>query len=260
MPKAELVFANVLDGRIYDSQGPGGQPMVYALTIPSRALPFAVVRQWKAPQGMVSEGFKLIAPSGTVAYTSPVRPRRMPGQMDLTEIIDVVDSAVMGEVGIYVASFSIDGRVQGEVEFQVVLQEAPQQLPGDVEDGFKKTDAVWVGVEEDGRDRTIPVWFAYRQGRVYVLHALDKEAGEQVVPGLPDASDLLVVTRHKYRDTRSTRFHAAVRVIPPESPEFDQVAALLADRRRDRHGPPGDAIQRWRQGCVIAELTPTVPL
>jgi hypothetical protein len=33
---------------------------------------------------------------------------------------------------------------------------------------------------------------------------------------------------------------------------------MLADRRRDRHGSPQEAIKKWKSSCVIAELTPSV--
>jgi hypothetical protein len=199
---------------------------------------------------------RLIAPSERVAYSSPPRPRYMPGQMDLTEITDLVGDAVFEELGIYAASFLIDGEVQGQIEFQVTVQGAPDRLPKEVEDALKKSDVIWVGVEADGRDRAVPVWFAYRQGRIYLLHTSDRAAGEQEIPGLPDALELVVVTRRKGRDTRADRFHASVRLIEPGDPEFEQLAGILADRRRDRHGPPQDAIGKWRGSCVIAELTP----
>ncbi|MGH2663711.1 MAG: hypothetical protein ACRDH8_13105 [Actinomycetota bacterium] len=257
MPKAELVFANVLDGRIWESEGEGGVPVVYTISLPGRALPFTVVRSWKAPQGYVAEHFELVAPSGKVAYASEPVVRKMPGQMDLTTLTDVVTDAQLQELGIYAASFLIDGEIQGQVEFQAMLT-APTALPKEVEDAIKKSDVLWVGEERNGRDRAVPVWFAYNQGRIYILHTDDREAGEQQIPGLPDAVELVVVTRHKYRETRAGRFHAAVRLIEPTSPEFDQLAGMLADRRRDRHGPPEEAIKRWKSSCVIAELTPSV--
>ncbi|HZA60729.1 MAG TPA: hypothetical protein VE754_03485 [Actinomycetota bacterium] len=258
MAKAELVFANVLDVRHYDTEGSSGQPMVYLLGLPARPVPFAVIRQWKAPQGVAAEHFELVAPSGNVAYRSERRVRRFPGQMDLTEIIDVVHDATLRELGVYVASFAFDGEVQGEVDFQVILAAAPQSLPKHVEDGLKKSDVIWVGPEENGI-HPVPVWFVYRQGRIYVLHA-EAGRGEQVIPGLPDATELTVVTRRKGRDTSADRFPASVRLIPPNSPEFDQVAAFLADRRRDRHIPPAQVIGNWKQaGLLIAELTPTIP-
>jgi hypothetical protein len=256
VPQAELVFANVLDTRIWESQGQGGQPLVYTISLPGRALPFIVARYWKAPQGFVSEHFELIAPSGKVAYAKEPRATRMIGQMDLTQVVDVVEDAVFEELGVYAASFFIAGEVEAQFEFQLLLQAAPQSLPKEVEDALKKSDVIWVGVENDGRDRAVPVWFAYRQGRIYVLHSSAADSGEQQIPGLPDAPEVVVVTRHKYRDTRAHRFHAAVRLIEPGDPDFEGLAAVLADRRRDRHGPPGEAIEKWRSSCTIAELTP----
>ncbi len=259
MPKAELVFANVLDRRVYEAEGVEGQPLVYGFSAPGRGLPFAVVRHWKAPQGVVVERFELISPGGSTAYRSPSRTRRMPGQMDLTEIVDVVDDAVLPELGVYVASFLIDDEVEGQVEFQYVLQQPPEKLPKELEDAFRKTDVIWVGVERDGTDDTIPAWFAYHQGRVYLLHAVSGESDEQRIPGGDEASDLLIITRHKYRDTRLSRLHATSRVIEPGEQDFAKHAGILADRRRDRHGPPEEAIKTWRQGHVILELTPLVP-
>ncbi len=258
VPKAELVFANVVDRRVLESEGEGAAPIVSTISVPGRALPFTVVRYWKAPQGYVEEHVELVAPSGQVAHRTEKQVRRMSGQMDLTRVTDDIEDAVLDEAGIYAASFVIDGEVQGQVEFQVVLT-TPGGVPADVEDAIKKSDVLWVGEELNGRDRTLPVWFAYDNGRIYLLHAIDREAGEQQVPGLPDAVELVVVTRLKYRDTRAGRFHAAVRLVEPDSPEFDGLAAILADRRRDRHGPPQEAIRKWRSSsCVIAELTPSL--
>ena len=256
MPGAELVFANVVDRRSYDAEGEGATPLVFTISAPGRPLPFAVVRYWKAPQGVVTESFELVAPSGKVAYRSEPTVRRMPGQMDLAPIVDVVEDAQLDEIGIYAASFLIDGEIEGQVEFQLMLA-TPTTLPAEIEDAVKKSDVIWVGAEGNG-NRQVPVWFAYHQGRIYLLHAQDRDAGEQQIPGLPDETELAVVTRRKGRDTRADRFHAVVRLIEPDSPEFDPLAAILADRRRDRHGPPQDAIRRWKSSCLIAELTPSV--
>lgn len=258
MLRAELVFANVLDGRLYEAQGEGGQPLAYTVSLPGRALPIVVVRHWKAPQGMVTEHFEFVAPSGKTSFRSELRPRRMPGQMDLTELVDVVDDAFFSELGVYLASFLVDGEVQGQVEFQVLLQQAAAELPDDVEEGLKKSDVIWVGIEANGKDRAVPAWFVYRGGRIYLVHALEDGVNEQQIPGLPDAAELVVITRRKGRETRNRRFPAAVRLIPAEAPEFNELAGLLADRRRDSHTPPAQVINGWRSSCLIAELTPTV--
>lgn len=257
MTQAELVFGSVVDRRMWENEGEGAIPLAYTIALPGRALPLVVTRYWKAPQGFVTESFEFVAPSGRVAYRSKPVVRKMPGQMDLTHVQNVVEDAIFEELGIYAASFQIDGETQGQVEFQVLLQ-APSGLSADIEEAVKKSDVLWVGEEANGRDRAVPVWFVYDQGRIYVLHSDERESGEQQIPGLPDAAELVVVTRWKYRDTRANRFHAAVRVIDPTSPEFDALAGILADRRRDRHGPPQEAIKKWKSSCVIAELTPTV--
>ena len=257
MSNAELVFGSVVDHRLWETQGEGAVPLVYTIALPGRALPLVVTRYWKAPQGYVNESFELVAPSGRVAYRSGPTTRRMTGQMDLTRFEDLVEDAIFEELGIYAASFQIDGNTEGQVEFQLLLQ-APSGLPPEIEDAVKKSDVLWVGEESNGRDHAVPVWFAYDQGRIYLLHSDQRDSGEQQVPGLPNAAELVVVTRRKGRETRADRFHAAVRVIEPQSPEFDPIAAVLADRRRDRHGPPQDAIRRWKSSCVIAELTPSV--
>jgi hypothetical protein len=144
----------------------------------------------------------------------------------------------------------------GQTEFQVVLQAAPDRLPKEIEDGLKKSDVIWAGVEYGGRDVAIPAWFVYRNGKIYVLSSKEPSLEEQTVPGLPDAKELVVITRRKYRDTSLDRFNAAVRIL--DGPEWDQAAILLADRRRSRVGSPADRITAWRGSCVIAELTPLI--
>lgn len=260
VPRAELVFATVLDGRLYEAQGEGAPPLVHIHSLPGRGLPFAVIRDWKAPQGLVSEHFEFVAPSGNTTYVSEPRVRKMPGQMDLTRISDVVEDAVFRELGVHLASFAIAGEVQGQVEFQVMLQHAPTSLPKDVESELKASDVIWVGPESNGRDHAVPVWFVYRNGRIYTVTKLDEKADEQVVPGALDEPELVVIARHKGRDTRTRLFPAAVRIITGESPEFGELAALLADRRRDRHIPPAELVRKWQSSCAIVELTPTVPI
>lgn len=256
MPAGELIFANVLDVRQRAAEGEMADGLVYLLSLPARALPFAVIRDWKAPTGYLEEEVQLVAPSGKVMYRIGPAARYLVGSMDLTRFDDVVEDAVFEEAGTYLTSFLLAGEVLGQTEFQVVIQAAPDRLPKDVDDGLKKSDVAWIGVEYEGRDVAVPAWFVYRGGKIYVLSSKEPTLDEQSVPGLPDSTDLVVITRRKYRDTSLGRFHAAARLL--EGPEWEEAAKLLADRRRDRHGPPGEAIKRWRGTCAIAELTPIV--
>jgi hypothetical protein len=256
VPAGELIFANVLDVRQRAADGDMANGLVYLLSVPARALPFVVIRDWKAPTGHLEEEVQLVAPSGKVAYRIGPQVRYLLGSMDLTRFEDVVEEAVLDEIGTYLASFLLGGEVLGQTEFQVVIQAPADKLPKEVEDGLKKSDVAWIGVEYDGKDVAVPAWFVYRNGKIYVLSSKEPTLEEQSIPGLPEASDVIVITRRKYRDTALGRFHAAVRLL--EGPEWEEAAKLLADRRRDRHGPPEDAIKRWRGTVDVAELTPIV--
>jgi hypothetical protein len=177
----------------------------------------------------------------------------MLGAMDLTREIDRIDGATFTESGTHLVSFVLDGEIVSELEVPVFVQEAPTKLPKEVEDGLKRSDVIWVGL--DGR-RTVPAWFAYRNGRILVLSQREPGPEEQTIPGVPGASDLLVVTRRKGRDTSLDEFHASVRLL--EGAEWEEAAKALADRRRSRVGSPAERIARWRQTSAIAELTPVL--
>ena len=103
----------------------------------------------------------------------------------------------------------------------------------------------------------IPVWFAFRNGLLYLVSRKESNpAEEQTIPGLGDLKEVEVTTRRKGRETSLDRFPASVRVL--DGPEYDDAIKLLADRRRSRPGPPSDWIAKTKQTCVIAELTPIV--
>jgi hypothetical protein len=267
MPLGELVFANLVDQRVFLSQGREGAPGIYTLTLPGRALPFVAHRSWKVPTGYVSEEIRLLAPSGRVAHRWGPNVRRMVGSMDLTVEEDLIEDALLAEAGTYVASFILEQQVLGEIEVPVYLQAPERQLPKHIEDGLKRSDVIWVGLDaEKGRElggrnflsgKLVPAWFAYRQGKIYVLSQRTPGPQEQTIPGL-DEHEVIVITRRKGRDTSLDRFRAGVRILEPDGEEYEQAAAVLADRRRSRVGPPEDSMARWRETCVIAELTPLV--
>jgi hypothetical protein len=257
MTLGELISAAVVDQRVWDAYRERASDGVYLVGQPGPALPFVLFRAWKVPTGFVSEEVRLVGPSGRTLHRWGPAVRRMKGAMDLTVETDLVSDAVLEETGTYLASFILDDEIVGEVEFPVYVQAAPQRLPKETEDGLRKSDVIWVGTRLDGREQLAPVWFAYKDGKIYVLSQRESGAEEQSVPGVPEARELLVVTRRKGRDTSLERFSAAQRVL--EGPEWETAAKLLVDRRRSRVGAPADSIARWRGSCDIVELTPNVP-
>jgi hypothetical protein len=257
MAIGELVSATVADQRVFDAYGQDAPAGIYLLARPGRALPFTIHRAWKVPTGLVNEEVRFYGPSGKLVWRWGPEPRRMVGSMDLTVETDRVEDAFFDETGVYVASFILDEEVVGEIEVPVHLQQAPTRLPKEIEDGLKRSDVIWIGTNAGGERRTIPAWFVYRDGRIYVLSKREPGPEEQTVPGVPGAPEVLVITRRKGRDTALDEFPAAVRLL--RGTEWEEAAKLLADRRRSRVGPPGESIARWRGTCEIAELTPIVP-
>ena len=257
MTLGELISAAVVDQRVWDAYGDRASDGVYLVGQPGPALPFILFRAWKVPTGFVSEEVRLVGPSGRTLHRWGPNVRRMKGSMDLTIETDLVADAVLEETGTYLASFILDDEIVGEVEFPVYVQAPPTKLPKETEDGLRKSDVIWVGTRLDGRERLAPVWFAYKDGKIYLLSRREPGTDEQSVPGVPEAPELVVVTRRKARDTSLQRFTAAQRTL--EGPEWDAAAKVLVDRRRSRVGPPADSIGRWRGSCDIVELTPNVP-
>ncbi len=256
MATGELVFANVVDQRIWDTQAEQGPAGVYLSGTPGRAHPFVVYRAWKMPAGVVTEEIRMIGPTGATLHRWGPQARRMKGSMDLTIEADVVDDAVFETTGAHLFSFIVDDQIVAELDVPVYVQQAPVKLAKEIEDGLKKSDVIWVGVERDGGRRSIPAWFTYKNGKIFVLSQREQGPQEQTVPGLPSAHELFVVTRRKGRDTALDGFPASVRLL--EGAEWEDAAKALADRRRSRNGAPQDSIARWRGSCDIAELTPVV--
>jgi hypothetical protein len=257
MTVGELVSANVVDQRVWDTYGEQGPPGVYLLGSPGTALPFVVTRAWKVGTGMVTEEIHFYGPSGRLVHRWGPAVRRMIGSMDLTVETDRITDASFDETGTYVVSFVIDEEIVGEIEVPVLVQLASAKLPKAIEDGLKRSDVIWVGVEANDRRRLVPSWFVYRNGKIFVLSKREPGPEDQTVPGIPGASELVVVTRRKGRDTAANEFHAASRVL--QGPEWEDAAKLLVDKRKSRAGAPSEWLARWRGSCDIAELTPVLP-
>ena len=253
----ELVAAAVVDARVWESQGNVSPDGIYLTGQPGPALPFVMFRAWKVPVGIVQEEVRLFGPSGRMIFRWGPEYRRMAGMFDLTTEVDHVGRAVFEETGLYVASFVIDDQVLGEIEVPVYVQAEPPALDKSVEEGLKKSDVIWVGADVGGKRKTVPAWFAYKNGKVYVLSQREPGPDEQTIPGAGTAREFVVITRRKLRDTALNELTASGRLL--EGSEWEEAASLLVDRRRSRNGPPSEALARWRKTCDILELTLNAP-
>ena len=253
----ELVAAAVVDTRVWEAQGDMAPDGVYLTGQPGPALPFVLFRAWKIPVGTVLEEVRLFGPSGRMVFRWGPEYRQMRGMFDLTTEVDQVAEAVFDETGTYVASFVVDEQVLGEIEVPVYVQASPERLDKGIEEGLKKSDIIWVGVDRHGKREMAPVWFAYKNGKVYVLSQREPGGQEQTVPGIDAGGEFVVITRRKLRDTALNELKASGRLL--EGAEWDEASKILVDRRRSRNGPPSEALTRWRSTCDILELTLNAP-
>ncbi len=85
MTAGELIFANVVDQRVWDAHGDQGTAGIYLAGRPGRALPFTLYRAWKIGAGMVSEEIRLcpgIVRTSTSMFLREVIPYRTTGLLD----------------------------------------------------------------------------------------------------------------------------------------------------------------------------------
>jgi hypothetical protein len=134
---------------------------------------------------------------------------------------------------------------------------APGHLGGEstdraVQESLKKSTIFWMRWSDDGVERTMPVWYLYdaKVNKVYVLSG----ERQQTLPGARSIRECDVILRWKGRNASVAELPAAVRALPP-GPEWDQVAERIAEKRLNIPGLPEETAKRWRDECVILELT-----
>ncbi|MDQ3915179.1 MAG: hypothetical protein M3323_07595 [Actinomycetota bacterium] len=131
--------------------------------------------------------------------------------------------------------------------------EAGSVGPG-VQESLKKSTIVWLRWRDPGtgRDVTMPVWFVYdnKTSKIYVLSG----ERQQTIPGAERLRECDVIFRWKGKNARIGEVPARVRVIP-HGAEWDEIAEKVAEKRLNIPGLPEDTARRWRDECVLLELS-----
>jgi hypothetical protein len=130
--------------------------------------------------------------------------------------------------------------------------EAGSVGPG-VQESLKKSTIVWLRWRaEEGRDVTMPVWFLYdnKASKIYVVSG----ERQQTIPGAERLREVDVIFRWKGKNARIGEVPARVRVIP-QGAEWDEIAEKVAEKRLNIPGLPEDTARRWRDECVLLELS-----
>ncbi|MFN2587509.1 MAG: hypothetical protein ABR613_05245 [Actinomycetota bacterium] len=131
--------------------------------------------------------------------------------------------------------------------------EAGSVGPG-VQESLKKSTIVWLRWRDpgSGREVTMPVWFLYdnKTSKIYVVSG----ERQQTIPGAERLRECDVIFRWKGKNARIGEVPARVRVIP-QGDEWDEIAEKVAEKRLNIPGLPEDTARRWRDECVLLELT-----
>lgn len=271
MPRADLHYAAAIDQELFDASSVDPtllDPVVRVVGgLPGVARPFVALRAYQGPQGYYTEHFEIRDPTGAAVYTSPVQRIALEGEMaedhftvvvrdlpidfgDPYELACFVGDEEVGAVPVFVeAGLGGDPRVAAKETFSKAVQKgsilwvsvprAPSRRRGGLRRG--REDA-W---------HTQPVWFVRQDERIYVFSG----PTEQEVPGLAEAEEVELTVRSKDLRSRVSRCPADVRVIDPSDPLFEEIGIKGLSERLNL--PDGDAaLQRWRENCVLVELTP----
>jgi hypothetical protein len=101
-------------------------------------------------------------------------------------------------------------------------------------------------------ERTMPVWYLFdnKSGHVYILSG----ERQQMLPGAERMRECDLIFRQKGKNVRVAEVPASVRVVPPGE-ECDELAERIAEKRLNIPGLPEETAKRWRDQCVILDLT-----
>ena len=122
-----------------------------------------------------------------------------------------------------------------------------------VQESLKKSTIMWLRWRAGADEHTMPVWYHYdaKAGKIYVLSG----ERQQVLPGAERMRECDVILRWKGKSASVAEIGADVRVMRGTDPDWTEVADKVAEKRLNIPGTPEDTARRWRDECVILELT-----
>ena len=122
-----------------------------------------------------------------------------------------------------------------------------------IDESLKKSTIFWLRWHTDGVERTMPVWYVYDQ-KVQKVYVLSGER-QQTIPGARELRECDVILRWKGKNASVAEVPAGVRVMTGDDPDWDEIADKVAEKRLNIPGLPEDTARRWRDECVILELS-----
>jgi hypothetical protein len=122
-----------------------------------------------------------------------------------------------------------------------------------IQESLKKSTLFWLRWRTPTGVQTMPVWYVYDQkaNRIFVLSG----ERQQTLPGAEQIREAEVILRWKGKNASVAEIPASTRVIRGTDPEWDEIADKVAEKRLNIPGLPEDTARRWKDECVILELT-----
>jgi hypothetical protein len=256
VPRARLRYAIAIDEHLH-KQG-AGDPVVHAFGTRGRQTqPFVVRRGWSGPQGAYVEDFRIVRTSDRITmYRSQPRIVELAGEYYTNDVEDRVEHVELA-VGEYELVFTIDDEpVVGPPVFVEpgpgAVGGAPVAVEPLIEETAKKSEVLWLAYQGLEGQSTRPVWYVWHKGAVYFVF----DGSEQQMPGFEDADAAIVCIRSKATWGLLVSWRAAVELVPPGSPAWNEVVPLLVGKRLNNRDGDG-AADRWARECKVARLVPT---
>jgi hypothetical protein len=256
VPRARLRYAIAIDAQLH-AQG-AGDPVVHAFgNRGKQTQPFVVRRGWSGPQGAYVEDFRIVRTSDRLTmHKSPPRIVELSGEYYTNDVEDRVGGIEL-PIGEYELVFTIDHEPVPGVPVFVepgpgAVGGAPVAVDPLIEESTKKSELLWLAYDGLDGQSTRPVWYIWHKGAVYFVF----DGSEQRMPGLADADSAIVCIRSKDNWSLLVAWRAAVELVPPGSPAWDEVVPLIVGKRLNSRD--GDAAaDRWARECKVARLVPT---
>lgn len=256
MPRARLRYAIAIDEQLH-RQG-SADPVVHAFgTRGKQVQPFVVRRGWSGPQGAYVEEFRIVRTSDRLTmYKSDPRIVELAGEYYTNDVEDRVDRVELA-MGEYELVFTLDGDPVPGVPVFVepgpgAVGGAPVAVEPIIEEAAKKSEVLWLSYPGLEAQSSRPVWYVWHKGAVYFVF----DGSEQRMPGFVDADTAIVAIRSKDKGGLVVAWRAAVELVPPGSPAWNEVVPLLVGKRLNNRD--GDAAaDRWARECKVARLVPT---
>jgi hypothetical protein len=254
--RARLRYAIAIDEQLHRSGS--GDPVIHAFgNKGGLTQPFVVRRGWSGPQGAYVEDFRVVRSSDRLTmYRSDPRIVELTGEFYTNDVEDRVHGIDLA-IGEYELVFTVDGAPVPGVPVFVepgpgAVGGAPVAVEPIIEETTKKSELVWLSYAGLDGQSSRPAWHVWHKGAVYLVF----DGSEQAMPGLADADAAVVSVRSKDKGGLLVAWRAAVELVPPGSPAWDEVVPLIVGKRLNSRD--GDAAAgRWAAECLVARLIPT---